>query len=78
LLIDSPFETSESFRELQKGITALVKPHLSEKKQLKLAILFDFLCNSDMLTEFFAKKKYKECEQLATTLRKMWDSGVFE
>jgi len=40
-----------------------------------MGALFDTLCDEDLLEDFFTKRKWKECEVIATTLRIMWDNG---
>jgi len=54
-----------------------LKPYLPEKSMNKMNLLFEFFSNEDMLADFYTKRKWKECEQLGVTLRRMWDAGFF-
>jgi len=73
----SALDLIESIREVQKVIDQILKPFINEKTYNKLNTLFEFVCNEELLDDFFAKKKWKECEQVGTSLRRIWDSGTF-
>jgi len=67
----------DSLRTLQKLFEQILRPYLHEKTLTKLKEIFDLLCNESMLEDFFEKKKWKECELVGTTLRRLWDDGYF-
>jgi len=70
-------EIVDSMRTLQKLLEQILRPFLHEKSIIKMKELFDLLCNEDMLEDFFEKKKWKECELVGVTLRRLWDEGYF-
>jgi len=68
----------DSLREVQKCLEQIFRPFVQEKTIQKMRTIFNFFCNEELLEEFFEKRKWKECELVGQTLRKMWDGGVFE
>jgi len=70
-------EAIESLRAVQKSLIQIMRPYLHEKTITKINEIFDILCDEELVSDFFTKRKYKECETLGTTLRKLWDAGAF-
>jgi len=73
----SAFEAIEALRAVQAALEKVIKPVLTEKTIQKMGAVFDIICNEDLIEDFFEKKKWRECEILATTLRALWDAGRF-
>lgn len=73
----SPTELIENIRSVQSAFEQIFRPFLHDKTMNKMKDLFDMICNEEMIEDLFEKKKYKECEILGLTLRKMWDNGMF-
>jgi len=72
----SVHECIDAARAVQKSFEKIMRPYMHEKTLAKMALLFDTMCNEDLLQDFFAKRKYRECEVLGLTLRKIWDTGA--
>jgi len=70
-------EVVEGIRDVQKAIEKVMKPVLAEKSMQKFDELFNDFANEDLIDDFFEKKKWRECEVVATTLRELWDNGQF-
>jgi len=70
-------ELIDSIREVQQIVSQILKPFVHEKTYNKMNALFDFICNEDLIEDFFTKKKWRECEQVGTSLRRLWDLGSF-
>lgn len=64
-------EAIDALRAVQKALEQVIRPFLHEKSMAKMTGIFDVLCDEDMLADFFKKRKYKECEILGVTLRKL-------
>jgi len=73
----SSADVIDEIREVQKCLEQIFRPFLPEKTINKMRATFDFFCNEELLEEFFEKRKWKECELLGLTLRRMWDEGAF-
>jgi len=67
----------ESINNVRQLLEKVLKPFLQEKAINKMNSLFEFFSNEEMLGDFYTKRKWKECEQLGVTLRRMWDAGFF-
>jgi hypothetical protein len=65
----------ESIAEVRTSLDKVLGPVLTPKTMTKLHGLFDYFTNEDLLCDFFAKKKWKECAEIGETLRKLWDAG---
>jgi len=37
--------------------------------------IFEIIANEELLTDFFKKRKWRECEVVSVTLRSLWDAG---
>jgi len=72
----SVLDAIDCIREVQKSLEQVLKPFLHEKTINKLRGIMDFLCNEDMLSDFFTKHKWKECEIVGGHLRKMWEGEM--
>jgi len=53
----------------------IFKPFLPEKSMEKMGFLVDYFSSEALLTEFFSKRKWQECQVVGNTLRKLWDLG---
>jgi len=73
----SAYEIIECLREIQKEFEKIFRPYLHEKTVQKMIQDFDIICDEDLIADFFAKKKWKECEVVGITLRRLWDAGAF-
>jgi len=73
----SAFEAIEALRAVQAALENVMVPVLTEKSMKKLGVIFDTICDEELMEDFFEKKKWRECEILATTLRELWDAGRF-
>jgi len=71
----SVVELIDAIRTVQKNFVQILRPYLHEKNLQKMADMFDLVCNEDLLDDFFTKRKWKECELVGVTLRKLWDEG---
>jgi hypothetical protein len=67
----------DCFQAVQDVLQQIIRPYVHEQTVLKMAALFEFVCNQDLLADFYTKRKWKECEQMGTVLRKLWDAGYF-
>jgi len=65
-----------AFRELERLLNNILKPHLPEKEIQKNVVLFDYLCGDEILREFFMKNKHQETRTVCLKLRKMWDAKL--
>jgi len=73
----SATEISDAIRDVQRALETIMRPVLAEKSMGKLSQLFDSFASEDLIEDFFEKKKWRECEIVATTLRELWDNGHF-
>jgi len=71
----SAVELVDAIKTVQKILEQILRPYLTEKTLQKLAEVADLLSNEELVQEFFSKRKYKECELVGGTLRKLWDEG---
>eukprot|EP01114_Cavostelium_apophysatum_P010253 TRINITY_DN2376_c0_g1_i1.p1 TRINITY_DN2376_c0_g1~~TRINITY_DN2376_c0_g1_i1.p1 ORF type:complete len:387 (-),score=109.74 TRINITY_DN2376_c0_g1_i1:19-1179(-) len=72
----NPDEISLQLKGVQTSIKDMLLPRLSEEIVKELDKIFDVIKNEDLLSSFFEKKKWKETEELAGLLRKLWDKKV--
>jgi len=70
-------EVIDDLRTIQKAFEKIFRPFLHEKTMIKMNQTFDFICDEDMIADFYAKRKWKECETVGVTLRRLWDAGAF-
>jgi len=68
-------EIIDALRGVQKYIEQTFRPFLPEKTMNKLREIFDYFCTNSIIEDFFEKRKWKECEVVAITLRKIWDES---
>jgi len=61
---------------VRDGILKILTGHLNDKTQQSLVELFDFWGNKGLLEEFFQKRKWKECGEVGSLLRKMWEGDL--
>jgi len=73
----SSYEAIEALRAVQKAFEKVLVPVLTDKSIKKMAAIFDMICDEELIDDFFEKKKWRECEVVATTLRELWDAGRF-
>jgi len=73
----SAFEAIEAVRGVQKALEKMLKPVMTEKSIHKMGVIFDLVCDEELMEDFYEKKKWRECEIVATTLRELWDAGRF-
>lgn len=73
----SPHEVIDGLREIQKEFEKIFRPFLHEKTILKMNQTFDMICDEDLIADFYTKRKWKECEVVGITLRRLWDGGAF-
>jgi len=70
-------ELIDSIRAVQKAFEQIFRPFLPEKTMTKMAAIFDLFCGEELIEDFFTKRKWRECEIVGLTLRKLWDDGYF-
>jgi len=73
----SASEAVDSIRDVQAALEKVLKPVFTEKTNQKLTELFAVFCDEDLIEDFYVKRKWRECEIIATTLRELWDNGQF-
>jgi len=73
----SAHEVIDCLQEIQKEFDKIFRPFLHEKTLLKMNQAFDLICDEELITDFYTKKKWKECEVVGITLRRLWDAGAF-
>lgn len=59
----------------RKAVEKTFGPYFTEKTMTKMAFIFNYFMNETLLDDFFTKKKWAECGDMATTLRKLWEAG---
>mmetsp|Transcript_20300 Transcript_20300/g.28474 ORF Transcript_20300/g.28474 Transcript_20300/m.28474 type:complete len:333 (-) Transcript_20300:42-1040(-) len=64
-----------SIDAFRKAVEKTFGPYFTEKTMTKMAFLFNYFMNETLLDDFFTKKKWTECGEMATTLRRLWEAG---
>jgi hypothetical protein len=64
-----------SIDAFRKAVEKTFHPYFTEKTMTKMAFIFNYFMNETLLDDFFTKKKWAECGEMATTLRKLWEAG---
>jgi len=73
----SAAEAAADMRQVQAAFEKIMKPVLTDKTIQKFRGMFDVFADEELIEDFFEKKKWRECEIIATRLRDLWDNGRF-
>jgi len=61
--------------EVQEAILIGLKTYLDDKTMATLSEVLRYFISDAIVLDFFAKKKWNECQVVGSTLRSLWDAG---